>query len=1305
MRLIITLLVLLTSAAMQQAYSASSLPDPDLSWKNVSVAGSGGSTHSLHQDKNGLIWVGTNNGLCFYDGIANHRVNDEKLAGTQIYSIVEHENLLLLGTNNGLFSFNLETGAVEQASHTAPQEIRCMLQVDKTLWIGSLYGVYTINLENGDTGNISEGLPHKSTYSIIRDSRGIIYAGTFNGLAKWDAVKNRFRQIATPTATYDLHNLFVNCLMESADGNALYIGSEGALYRYQIAADKWESVPYLDGNNIKCLASTHDNQMLIGTDNGLFHISGSGVTKHYRHDSRQDHTLADNEIWCMLTDKDNNIWAGHDRGFSISSHSSAMRMLQLSTLTHTGDGNEIHNILRDRHGDLWLGGTNGILQLTKDNRTIWHRHDNSPQSLSHNRVRAITEDSGGNIWLSTDGGLNRFDRERNRFDVFHIMDARGTHNTNWVYALEEDDDSYWIGGFLGGLHRVAKSKFTDGGGVIYSDLAINADTDGATDNHRLENDLINDIVKDRRGNIWILLFRDDILACYTPATGTMTRHNTFELSGNYPSMIEKDHTGRIWCAFKGGAIIFSDNSEHSTVTFAEPSEDESPIAMGAVGKDMWISTQSNIWKIDGETLQANILPVPQKNFTAIYEDTLTGNVILGGTDEIMEINPDKLSGDREFRHISFVLVKAGDAPVRQYNPDGSEQLTIPYGGNLTLTVSSLDYSPETAHRYMYKLAESENDTTGSWSVLPEGVNTISLTDLKMGNYEMLIKRVGMSDTPISIPLHVKAPLLLSWWAILVYLLMAAATIYAIVMYLHQRNQRRLQEDERRKALENVERKLTFLSGISHDLKTPLSMILGPVSLMKERARDPETKKTLDMVYNNAVRLNNMIHKTIELHHLEDDEDSMLILSTLDVVDFCKGVFETFRENNLQKNFVFHSSCEELLIEADAVKFESVMTNLLSNACKYSEDGATISCGIIRHDNTVEIVVSDDGVGIEEADQPLVFQRMFRAPSTAKLREGTGLGLYLIKKYLELMHGNINLYSKKGLGTSFIVTLPVADKAVARKSATSGNYKGNRPKILLVEDNAEISSFIQTLTGDEYTMLSADNGRSGLAIASSFLPDLIIADEMMPIMTGLEMCRRMKQNPRLAFTPIIMLTAKADNHTENESVKLGIDIFMPKPFDPNVLLGRIRHLLKSRDEIRENMRIQTITEAKPIEAESTTEKQLAKIAKIIEENVSDPDLNVNTLCEKSGMPQKQLYRIIKRYIGVAPLDYIRRVRLQKAAMLLSQKRFTVSEISYMVGFKTPSYFAKCFQAQFGVKPSQYRSDDETETPISDIPHQF
>lgn len=749
--------------------------------------------------------------------------------------------------------------------------------------------------------------------------------------------------------------------------------------------------------------------------------------------------------------------------------------------------------------------------------------------------------------------------------------------------------------------------------------------------------------------------------------------------------------------FKGGVIIFDiDNDDVRIIKFPPTNSDETTLAMGSVGDGMWVSTQSNVWRVDGNIPSASLLPIPQKSYTAVYEDSASNKVYLGGTDEIVEVDRNIVRKATDYRTIKMILNDRGEGNFNLSDiRDGVKGMTIPYGGGITLVVSSLDYSPESVQRYMYKLAESPADTLGGWVVMPEGANSITFSDLKMGKYDVLVKTVGSPLAPVSIPLTVKAPPALSWWAITAYAIIAAGLVIWIVWYMRRRNIRAIRERERLSTLENVERKLSFLSNISHDLKTPLSMIIGPVSLLKEKAKDPESKKSLEAVYDNAVRLNNMIHRTLELRHLEDDDENLLILSVFDVVEFCKGVFEVFKENNPQKNFIFHTSNPRIQIEADAVKFESVITNLLSNACKYSDDGATISCGISQQGDRVEIVVSDDGLGISASDQPLVFQRMFRSPATSKLKEGTGLGLYLIKKYLELMDGNISLYSKEGQGTSFVVTLPISEKVQTSERRDVTPDDNGKPKILIVEDNLQISEFITGILDKEYTTLTADNGRTGLAIASSFIPDLIIADEMMPVMNGLEMVRQLKQHPRLSSVPIIMLTAKSDNKTETESIKLGIDVFMTKPFEPTALLGRITQLLKARREIKEKVRIQAITEAesKPIEAESFNEKALARIAKIIEENISDPDLNVNLLCEKSGIAQKQLYRLIKKYMDISPLDYIRSVRLQKAAVLLSQQRFTVSEICYMVGFKTPSYFARCFQAQFGVKPSQYKSDDK------------
>lgn len=1289
-----TLLILAASAAPTRTPAVPRLPEPELSWKNVTVGDRKTAVFCLFRDRQGIMWAGTNSGLYFYDGVTTHPAGDNELFGMQIYAIVEKEGRLFLGSNNGLLVYDYATGRIGYSEYVTPQEIRTLLLVDDQLWIGGLNGICRLDLKSGRIEECSDGLPHRSVYAILRDARGIIYVGTYNGPARWEAAAQRFKPLKVRIGAVEQPALFANCLLESDDGEHIYVGGEGFLYKYAPADERWERIRTVGNNNIKSLARGEAGHILAGTDDGVFDLSDEGA-KHYRHDSRQELSLADNEIWCIYADPQHNIWTGHERGFSIASNSHTMRTVKLAAFTRSGEGNEVHLIRRDSRGDLWLAGTNGVIRLSDDATPHWYRHSEAPGSLSHNRVRDILETDDGTVWFATDAGINRFDARNERFDVFHVVDPTGRYDSNWVYALVEDGGYFWVGSFLNGLHYVDKAKFGRTGGVVVSDRTLNAA--GSPEGAALANDLVNDVVRDRRGDLWILLFRDSELIRYTPSSGRIRTYDIFRLAGAYPTAIRMDRRGRVWCAYKGGVALFDPEDDSCrTVHFPHTGSDETILAMGSVAEGMWISTQSNVWSIDGDAADALLLPIPQKSYTAVFEDPANGKVYLGGTDEILEVDSGIVGHQVDYRAIRMILNDRGEGLYDLSDIRGcTEGLTIPYGGGITLVVSTLDYAPESVQRYMYRLARSPADTLGEWVVLPEGSNSITFSDLKMGDYDVLVRTAGSPALPVAVPLTVRPPLALRWWAILLYVLLAAGTVGWTVWYMRRKNLRAFREQERQAALEHVERKLQFLATISHDLKTPLSMILGPVSLMKERTRDPESRRTLESVYDNAVRLNNMIHRTIELQQMEDTGENLLIRSTFDVVEFCRSVFDVFRDNNPQKNFVFHTSAPRLRIEADAVKFESVVTNLLSNACKYSDVGATISCGISRQGDRVEIVVSDDGVGIAESDQQLVFQRMFRAPSTAKLREGTGLGLYLIKKYLELMDGNIDLYSREGQGTSFIVTLPICDEAAPEAPAGEAPAGGGEAKILVVEDNLQISGFITELLKEEYTLLAAENGRSGLAIAASFLPDLIIADEMMPIMNGLEMVRRMKQHPRLASVPIIMLTAKSDNKTENESIKLGIDAFMTKPFEPSALVGRISQLLKARTEIREKVRIQAIAEAeaRPIEAETVNEKALARIAKVIEENISDPDLNVGRLSDLSGIPGKQLYRLIRKYMGLAPLDYIRRVRLQKAAVLLGQHRFTVAEISYMVGFKTPSYFAKCFQNQYGVKPSQYRSGDE------------
>lgn len=1272
------------------------LPESEMAWKNVSVMGERMSVYCIFTDSRGIVWLGTNNGLFFYDGVATHAVSEAVIARNQVYAVIEHDGMLLLGTNEGLMTFAFQTNVLEYyAEDASPKEIRCMQLVGDMLWAGSIYGMYTVDLGTKEIRNVSEGLPHKSVYSMLRDSRGVLYAGTYDGLAAWDEADKVFKKVPVPEQEKVSGNLFVNCLLESSDCRRIYMGTEGGLYGYTPMTGAIERNSWISGHNIKCLAQAENGHLLVGTDNGVLDFYGNDVRRYF-HDSRQELSLSNNEIWCIRADNANNIWVGHEVGFSIASNSNAIRVVRLSTLTHSGEGNDIHSIYRDSQGVLWISGTNGIIRLADNESVKWYHPSEHPHSLSHNHIRAVKEDTDGTVWFATDGGLNRYNANTDDFDVFHIVDENGKYASNWVYALEEDGDYYWVGSYLGGLHYVAKSKFSSSGGRIVADQSVNVNSPFFNQlDLRLNNNLINKVVKDASGNLWIACFDDNVLTEIT-AGGQVKKYDIGEIAGGFPNLLVLDAQGRLWCAFKGGVLVFNQDDSYRVIKFPQTDGDESVLAIERVGNGVWVSTVANVWNIDGKTFEVTLLPIPQKSYKSIFADPATRKVYLGGNDELTEVDPQRI-GKGTDKTVKMILADTGNGvfDLSRLTPE-KEGLVIPNGGTLTLIVSNLDYEPSSQQRYFYKVTKSRTDTIGKWLIMPEDFNTISLPELNMGDYFILLKTVSSLGSVYVLPVHVQAPWSLSWWAFCLYFLSLLLVIACIIFYMHKRNLRFIQEEDRRKSLENAERKLTFLSTISHDLKTPLSMIMGPVSVLKEKVSDKEMLKSLEGIYENAVRLNNMIHRTLEINRLEDGEEDGLIVSTFDVVDFCKHIFEAFKESHPQKKFVFYSSLPQLIIEADVVKFESIITNLLSNACKYSEADSTISCGISRVEREVHIVVSDDGVGIAKIDQPLVFQRMFRAPSVSKTHEGTGIGLYLTKKYVELMNGRIELYSEKGQGTSFVVILPLSEKPLVEADYNVGmeNADAAKPKVLIVEDNRQISEFIADLLKKDYICLLADNGRAGLSIAASFIPDLIISDELMPVMKGTEMIGHLKQNARLANTPIIMLTAKDDHRTENESVKLGVDVFMPKPFEPAVLLGRVKHLLEVRAKLQESIRIEAITEVKPIEAESVSEKQLAKISKVIEDNISDPDLNVNFVCDKCGIPNKQLYRIIKKYMGVGPLDYIRNVRLQKAAMLLGQKRFTVSEVCYMVGFKTPSYFAKCFQEKFGVKPSQYESDDKS-----------
>ena len=1254
-----------------------------LLWKNIPVGNMPMAVHAITRAGNGLIWLGTDYGLFGYDGYKIYGYGpDNGFPGCQIHGVEARNGRLYLGTNNGLQILDTRSGAVRYpVADDNPSEIRAMTSEGNRLWIGALSGLYEYDFLTNELRKCRLDLPHDAVYALLYD-RGDLYVGTYRGLCRYDLAENRVEPIELKYRGADKSSIFVNALALDTDKRVLHAGTEGSLLSYDLSAQRVVD-ERLRGNSVKSLRLCTDG-MLAGTDNGLYLLNEQETTL-YRHDSRIPGSIANNIIWSLMVDAEGNLLAGTDTGLSITNTTSGLNIIQLSALTGRGDGNQISSMLRDADGALWLGGPNGIIRVA-DEGSEWFLPGNANSGLSHNRIRDIFQDRAGTIWVATDGGLNRFDKRRRRFESFHIEDAGGRYNANWCYSIVEDAEAHlWVGSYMGGIMAVDPAALK-AGEAYRARRAVNTETG-------LPNNLVNRIVSDRRGGVvWAILFRDDSLIRLDD--GGQQRINVKELTGNYPNTLYIDPDDTVWVGATDKLLRVSPEMTQTRVYRLPTGESGSDniIDLEKVGAELWIVTTTGVWTLNIESGAVDLLPVPDRSYTSIYLDPADGSVLLGTADEIIQVNPEWIVDDIREKSVNIMRVlvdgKVSAAPF----PAGSglSRITLKSAADeVKIELSSLDCNPVKSYRYAYHIP----GVTDDYVVLPPGENTLTVPHLSPGTYELLIRHYAAGAIPISLQIKVQAPWYARWYAIGVYVLVLCGATLSAIILLRRQDRRRLEQRERDHTLASIRHKMEFLTNISHELKTPLSMILGPVSQLREEVTDKKMRHTLDVIHKNAVRINEMVHKTVEIDRVDLETEAPVIRSRVDVTEFCRSIFDSYAEAWPSVHFVFTADNEPLTAEWDVVKMESVFNNLISNACKYSKEDATIGCSIRRVGSSIEIRVSDDGMGIPAGEQQLIFQRLFRSSRTAEMKSGTGIGLYLVKRYVEMHGGEIGVESCENMGTTFTVRLPYEAPEASAVPKHDETPDPAKPRMLIVEDNRAVAELIQDILSECCECQIASNGRAGLALLPTFRPELILTDEMMPVMSGMEMCRRIKAMPAFASIPIIMVTAREDNETETQAARLGIDTFVAKPFEAPLLRALVEQRLHAKNAVRESLRIEQITSVAPIVAESGSERLLDLVTRTIEEHIDDTELNVKALCEKTGIGNKQLGRLIKKYAGVTPVEYIRQIRMKKAVVLLSQHKFTIAEIAYMVGFGTPSYFTRCFIAQYGCKPSQYSDPTE------------
>ena len=1304
MKRYLTLLLIIAAAAAAAAFAGPTFDPDGLRWFNYTVGTEESTVFDIFRDSSGRTWFGSNSGIYRFDGYRAYPATDRKyghIFRAQVYDMVEIDGVIYAGTNDGLFCLDPATATVSKADGQFPREIRALLyQGAGSLWIGSLSGLYTWDLCDSRVDNLTSNLPHHAVYSLLEASDGNIYIGTYDGLASYSLTTGRFAAVSLDSPHTPGGNVFVNAMTEDRASGLLYLGTEGALLTLDTTTGAIGRISACDGNSVKSLA-LDGSRLVAGTDNGLL-LFADGPSKApavFRHTSLSPYSIASNAVWNLFIDSIGEIWCATDAGVSIIDPASPVRIYSIAALTGRSAGQKVYTMLRDSQNALWIGGSNGLIRLDGD-RADWYM-PGTEHNLSHNRVRDILETASGDILVATDGGINQYDAKARRFRNHRLSDHSRRLNANWAYSIIEDraDSSLWVAGYLGGIFSEKEARFLSEGHDHEVDTVLSAST-GA-----LPGDLIGQMVQDGQHNKWVLHFRDSALTRIAARTHAVSRIDIKTPTGEEPSVLCTDPAGDIWCAFYGGMVRISPRGEVSDtiVRFPFGTGDESIRAMCAVGRDIWVATAGAVFAVDARTAAVRVLSLPAKSYTAIYYDRTRRQVILGASDELVVADPIRLLEERADESVAELRISEGDMhgiiDCSALTSDKSRVALPSDNHNIEINIIPGFFSPGQYLRFCYR-DESENQ----WHLMPEGDNCIRLTSLPPGRHTLYMAVAGVPGSVRSITLDVARPWYQSNLAIALYLLVFISIILLVIREGQRRQRRRVEELERTNVLATVENRLFFLANISHELKTPLSMIIGPLSKIRTGGEDSaEVMRDVDTAYQNALKLNTLIHQTVELNRIELHSENMLIYSRIDVVEFCRDIFDNYRRSTAGRNFIFTSSQPHVYARIDAVKLESLLSNLLSNAVKYTADGSTIALSIATDGSDFTVTVSDDGVGIPEDEQSLVFQRLYRSPRTAASHEGTGIGLYLVQQYARLLGGSVTLSSRVNQGSTFALRLPVGEPADESETPAQQDAPANpgdkRPRVLIVDDNRSIASFISSILSDDYHCAIASNGKAGLTVASSFRPELIIADEMMPLMSGLEMSRRLKSNPATAGIPILLLTAKDTPGIHGESIESGVDAFMPKPFEAPVLAAKVRQLIESGENLRRTLRLDTLTAPDSSDSSDSpaaaSEKQLAAVTAVIENNLSNPDLNVDFLCRATGMQQKNLYRLLKKYVGVSPVDYIRQTRLRKAAMLLEQKKFSVSEVMYMVGFSSSSYFSKCFTALFGCTPGRYPDGGQTE----------
>lgn len=1341
-------------------------------------------TSYIFQDRKGFLWISTQDGINRYDGyrfkhfrhIPGNSNSLSDYAAGHMYE--DSKGNFWIATREGLNVFNPDT---ETFTHYNPQKdstillssekIVCTTE-DKfgNIWIGTRKGLSLFNpktksftlFQNNPSDKNS--LSFNYVTSLLFDSKNNLWIGTQSGLNKFDYKTSSFEVfLKNPQNIKSISSNLITSLFEDSKGN-IWVSTNSGLNRLiSFDTGKVEFFSYqhnpeskysISNNNLSKIVEDSNGNLWIGTLGGGLNILNPATNqfKSYQNVEEDNTSLSENNISSICIDKFKNVWIG-TYAEGINKYNPAKERFVLYQHSPFAKSkvaeNNVSSILVDDKNNLWLA-TNGdgikVYRkdnfLTQNNLLFELKNDiKNKNTLSNNNVTSIIQDKSGIIWIGTfGGGVNKYDPTLKKFEVFkYKLEDPESLGNDFIHTIYEDSEgTIWVGTGLSGINRFDKNtnsfkRFRDNSKYPNSTKYLNSPE-------------VTSILEDNNGNLWVGTTTGGI-SKFNRKTEAFVHFKHIQddlnsISSNRINCIYEDTKGRLWIGTFSGGLNLYNEKENSFTHYSEQdglaSNTVQSITEDANGT-LWIATINGISNFDpdkktfknfdeSDGLQGKIF-----NQRSVFRHFQTGLIYFGGEkglnvysfDSIQEIKKIPAIVLTDFKVFNkSVLLKYSS--VNGNNKSETQEIKLSHDENVfSFEFASLDFTSPEKNQYRYKLEGFDKGWINSGNR-----REVTYTNLDPGSYIFKVKGTNSdgywNEEGLTVRLIINPPFWKTWWAYLIYFVLAAAGFVAVRRYelnrVKLRNDLRLKEFESQKLQEVDAIKSRFFANISHEFRTPLTIILGSLDKLKNKMENTSDDKDIVVMKRNASRLLQLINQLLELSRIESG-NVKLTASESDLVKFLKRIVASFSSLANQKNIQLtfnkvpvddFKANEEIFVYYDKKKLETVFYNLLSNAVKFSPEGERIDVSISKDDDSVKIIFNNSGIEIPSEKLNNVFDRFYQVDDTGTRNfEGTGIGLSLVKEYVELHKGKVEVECNNNK-TIFTIHLPLGknhlreDEIVSEDlenlqsdfisyddlSATSTqivNEKVEADKIiiLVVEDNPDLREMIKENLQDNYSVLEAENGVKGLKLAEEIIPDLIISDIMMPEMDGYDLTHKIKTNEKTNHIPVILLTAKAEIKDKLEGLETGADDYLIKPFNSDELKIRVKNLIKIRRQMREKYQSQMLVKPADVVVPSTQKVFLDKLTSIIENNISNDNFSVEILCDEIGMSRAQLHRKIKAVTNQSTSEFIRNFRLKRAAELLTQDFGNIAEISYQVGFSSQAYFTKTFQEVYKQTPLEYK----------------